>query len=255
LAGDDLEALLEVRARSLAHPYDWVRIVELCASAGRDELAVDWAQRGLEAFGEDTDTRLVDVLSDAYVRVGRLAEALELERRQFRRAPSTGRYARLRTAAETAGCWEAERSDALRVAREHVVAAERAATDAQRRNAWWQPPGSLLVGLLLADDEVEDAWSAAREHGCSEALWLELARLRADEHPDDAITVYRRHLDRVLEPARNDAYDAVVDVLATLAPLFERAGRPEDFRRLVADIRTGYKRRRNLMIRLDRAGL
>jgi hypothetical protein len=95
LAGDDLQALLDIRARSLAHPYDWVRIVELCASAGRDDLAVDWGERGLAAFGEDTDARLVDVVSDVYVRTGRPAEAVELERRRFHRAPST---------AGTSGC-------------------------------------------------------------------------------------------------------------------------------------------------------
>jgi uncharacterized Zn finger protein len=113
----------------------------------------------------------------------------------------------------------------------------------------------LLVAVLLDDGEVEPAWAAAQAHGCSENLWLRLAELRADEHPDDAIEVYRRRLDRVLEPARNDAYDAVVETLATLAPLYERARRGQEFRDLVAEIRTGCRRRRNLMARLDRAGL
>jgi tetratricopeptide (TPR) repeat protein len=255
LAGDDLEALLAIRSRSLAHPYDWVRIVELCGQAGRDDLAVDWGERGLTAFGEDTDPRLADVLSDAYVRTGRADDAVALERRAFTRAPSTGRYARLRRVAEHTGSWVAERAEAYRVVRAHVAAEERAVTAAQRRNAWWQPPGSLLVALLLEDGEVEQGWDEAVAHGCSEALWLRLAERRAEEHPDDAIEVYRRHLDRVLEPARNDAYDEVVSVLTALAPLYDRAGRHGELRDLIEQIRTGYKRRRNLMARLDRAGL
>ena len=67
--------------------------------------------------------------------------------------------------------------------------------------------------------------------------------------------MYRRRLDHVLEPARNDAYDAVAETLSTLAPLYERTGRARAFRDLVAGIRAGYKRRRNLIARLDRAGL
>ena len=59
----------------------------------------------------------------------------------------------------------------------------------------------------------------------------------------------------MLEPARNSAYDEVVDSLRTLAPLYERAGRAGEFGDLVAEIRAGYKRRRNLMARLERAGL
>lgn len=255
LAGDDLDALLEIRARSLAHPYDWVAIVELCARAGRDDLAVQWGQRGLAAFGADTDARLPDALADAYARSGRLADGLELERGQFARHPSTGRYRRLRAVAEPLGRWPDERATAFRLAREHVAAAERAATDAQRRNAWWQPPASLLVAMLLDDGEVEQAWSEAVARGCSEGLWLQLAELRAEQHPGDAITVYRRRLDRALQPARNDAYDEVVEVLADLAPLYERAGRTAEFRELVAGVRAEYKRRRNLMQRLDRAGL
>lgn len=92
-------------------------------------------------------------------------------------------------------------------------------------------------------------------HNCSEALWLQLAQLRGDQHPDDASAVYRRRLDRALEPARNDAYDEVFDILTALAPLHEHAGRSAELHALVEDIRTDYKRRRNLMARLDRAGL
>jgi SWIM zinc finger len=254
LVGDDLEALLDIRARSLAHPYDWVRIVELCARSGRDDLAVEWAERGRDAFGADADERLTDALCDAYVRRSRFTDALALEREQFTKLPSIGRYSRLRAVAEPAGCWASERAEAHRFVRAHVTAAQQATTDVQRRSSWWQP-GSLLVAILLDDADVEQAWSAAQAHGCSDSLWLRLAQLRGDEDPDGAIEVYRRHLDQMLEPARNDAYDAVVDTLATLEPLYQRAGREPEFGDLVAGIRVGYTRRRNLMVRLDRAGL
>jgi hypothetical protein len=56
-----------------------------------------------------------------------------------------------------------------------------------------------------------------------------------------------------LEPDRSDAYDAVVEVLGTLAPRYQRTGRATAFDDLVTDIRADYRRRP--IARLDRAGL
>jgi hypothetical protein len=51
------------------------------------------------------------------------------------------------------------------------------------------------------------------------------------------------------------AYDHVVETLTTLASLYDHVGRGDKFHALVAGIRTAYKRRRNLIARMDRAGL
>jgi uncharacterized Zn finger protein len=55
--------------------------------------------------------------------------------------------------------------------------------------------------------------------------------------------------------AKNHVYDEVVDLLRTLQPLNIRAGRDGDFAELVTEIREGYKRRPNLIKRLDCEGL
>lgn len=255
LADDDIDGLLAVRSKSLAHPYDWVRIVETCAAAGRDDLAVEWGERGMEAFGPDTDRRLGDALSDAYVRTGRLAEALALELDQFASAPGANRYVRLRVVATRLGRWDEEREHAHVVARAHVEAAQRQVEGAQRTSAWFEPPSSLIVSLFLEDGDVDAAWAEAITHGCSQQLWLRLAASRAEDHPGDAIEVYRVQLLRALEPAKDRAYAEVVQVLQTLAPLYQRDARPQEFQRLVADIRSEYKRRSNLIKHLDRAKL
>ena len=85
-------------------------------------------------------------------------------------------------------------------------------------------------------------------------LALQLAKHRADQHPSGALAVYRRHLDRTLEPAKDHAYAEVVRLLTLMRPLHQRLGQDADFDRLVTVIRTRYKRRRNLIKRLDHAG-
>ena len=109
--------------------------------------------------------------------------------------------------------------------------------------------------ILLSEDDVDAAWKTAETYGCRADLELQLAKRRADERPSDALAVYRRHLDRALEPAKDHAYAEVVRLLTLMRPLHQRLGQDAAFDRLVTEIRTGYKRRRNLIKRLDRARL
>ena len=46
----DLEALLAVKSRSLSFAYDFLQIAESCRKAGRADLAIEWAERGVRAF-------------------------------------------------------------------------------------------------------------------------------------------------------------------------------------------------------------
>jgi hypothetical protein len=67
--------------------------------------------------------------------------------------------------------------------------------------------------------------------------------------------VYRRHLEAALQPANNRAYDQVAQLLEAIGPLYVALDGVDDFDALVAEIRTTYKRRPNLMRRLGRARL
>lgn len=113
----------------------------------------------------------------------------------------------------------------------------------------------MLVEILLWEGDADDVWAAANRYGCHDGLWLQVAAIRARSHPADALDVYRRHLDRALEPADKRAYREVVRLLQTMRPLYVALDRSAEFDDLVADIRTTRARRRTLMARLDKAGL
>jgi uncharacterized Zn finger protein len=112
-----------------------------------------------------------------------------------------------------------------------------------------------VVEILLSEDDADAAWTATEAYGCRPDLELQLAKRRADQHPADALAVYLRHLDRALKPAKDHAYAEVARLLTLMRPLHQRLGQDADFARLVTQIRTEYKRRRNLIKRLDRAQL
>ena len=246
-----LDELLEVMARDQSSGYAFLRIAEACRDHGHDDLALDWAERGRAAF--PAELRLLEILVDLHTDAGRHDQALDAARELFTRAPSLDAYRRLRACAESCGAWPGEREPALAGLRD-AIGRQRRQT-ATSRSPWHRPDGSTLVEILLSEDDIDAAWKAAETYGCRPDLELQLAKRRADEYPSDALAVYRRHLDRALEPAKDHAYAEVVRLLTLMRPLHQRLGQDADFDRVVSEIRTGFKRRRNLIKRLDRARL
>ena len=77
-ADGDLEQLIAIRSRDLTSASRYLDIAELWIRAGRPELALEWAERGLAAFPTRADNRLRDFLAAAYLERGRDEEALQL---------------------------------------------------------------------------------------------------------------------------------------------------------------------------------
>ncbi|HEX6255672.1 MAG TPA: hypothetical protein VFZ70_07640 [Euzebyales bacterium] len=246
-----IDELLEVMARDQASGHAFVRIATACRNHGRDDLALDWAQRGRDAF--PAESRLTELIGDIHADNGRHDDAVVADRELFRGGPSLARYRRLKDHADAVGRWPNERASALKTLREQI--AHRRHETPQRTSPWSRADGSVLVEILLWEGDADAAWAAAQRFGCNDGLWLHVAAARGTDHPTDALGVYRRHLERALEPADNRAYDDVVRLLKTMRPLYAATDDTDAFNGLVADVRTTYKRRRNLIARLDRARL
>ena len=71
---------------------DFVDIVTALAN----DRPLAWAEKGLAAFGEETDSRLISLLAELYHGLNRHDDAVNLVWPQFEQAPSLETYEQLR---------------------------------------------------------------------------------------------------------------------------------------------------------------
>lgn len=234
------DALIDVLARDMTSGYDALRIAARLCADGRDGEALGWLERGLAEF--EPDPRLRTLAAECHVRAGRLDRAGELLWVNFAERPGLDGYQVLRDAT----------GDEFPAWRDRALALLRSQPPAENS---WQPGRSVLVEILLSEGDTDAAWQEAVDAGCSEELWLRLARARASTHPAAAIPVLLRGADRAIERKNRDQYRIAAGLLVEAKPLFTRCDRDEDFRDHLAALRTSHRAKRALREELDRAGL
>ncbi len=255
LAGD-VDELVAVKSRDLSMPYDWLEVAEVYAAAGRHEEALDWAERGVAAFPDHRDPRLDEFLCEAYHRAGRHLEAVDLAWERFQDRPELGTYQRLADHASKAGAWTEWRPRAFAVLRETIdTGGPSAAPRRPGRGLTFEPVGAThLVEVLLWEGDDQAAWQEAVDAGAPHRIWMRLANIRQDEHPDDSIPIFQREVEQLIGTKNNRGYADAVSLMDHVRILLANAGRPDDFGPYAAGVRTAHKPKRNLMKLLDQRG-
>ena len=82
-------------------------------------------------------------------------------------------------------------------------------------------------------------------------LWLELARLREQDHPCEAIPIWQSDVERVIEVKNNHACAEAVATIARIRTLMVAAGQEEAFPPYTAQLRARHKAKRNLVKLFD----
>jgi uncharacterized Zn finger protein len=249
-ASGDVDSLTDVLRRDLSLPYSFLRIAGAYRDAGRQDEALDWAERGIEAFPERPDHRLHAFLARAYAHQERYADALEIAWDHFVDRPGLDTYRELKPYAERVGDWPGRRERALGLLRKRAAEMR---GEAQRGGYAWSRnyDRSQLVRILLVEGDGEAAWGEAEAGGCDEALWLELAERRKEMHPEDALRVYRERIEPTIERKTKRDYEEAVALIERVGELLRCVGRGEEFPALVAEIRATHARKRNLISLLD----
>lgn len=247
-AAADLDELIALHATDL-HPNGCTHLLiagELDA-AGRADEAFQRAERGLHhaaAGAEPVHRGLVDYVADRYAHHGCTADALTVRRDHFRADRSLHTYRALRTAARADNAWHTERPPALELLR----------TDAEEgRRARWGG-GTVLIDALIDDDDPDAAWTAAQDWA-QPAQWLKLADHSAATRPADALAVYLRAVEERCRYTGDGNYAEIADLLSKARACHEALGTLDDFTTHLAALRTGQKRKRNLIRILDQRGL
>ncbi|MCW2558806.1 MAG: zinc finger, domain protein, partial [Mycobacterium sp.] len=224
------------------HPQ-YGAIVDRLRAAGRTQDAVAWIDRAVAEgrfsshVGGNAYWLSPDDVARTYQGLGRIDDAVGVLRADFVRQPSVGAYRVLLDFAEGIDRVDDERAWALDHAR-HQAASDRFAA------------GAVLVQLCLSDGDVEAAWQAADRYGPGWA-WRELADRGAKARPVEAADLYRPVLEKDLRYPDSKLYPDIAARLATMAKLYEKAGRSAAFASYIAQIRQDYGRRPSLMKALD----
>lgn len=248
----DVETLVAIKKRDLSSAYSYLKIAETYKAARKRDQALEWAEMGLKAFPHNTDSRLRQFLADEYHGRKRHAEAMELIWAEFTEHHDLENYKNLKTHADRTQGWPQWREKALAFVREYLAKGREAAK--KDRWSWYAREGhSDLVRIFLWECKNEDAWREAKEGGCSEELWVKLAGLREEAHPQDALEIYQARIEPALNLTNDEGYRRAVEFLRKARGLMARLGRSEEFARYLESIRATYKRKRNFIKMLDRA--
>jgi uncharacterized Zn finger protein len=238
---------IAVRERDLSSPYSFLQIAELCRSHGEHDAALAWAERGIAAFPDNADSRLRAFLVEEFRRRGRNGDALAQSWAGFLDRPTLETYQQLAIDANACGEWTARRTAALDLLQGR--APSRADAVAHR---WHGRDNTELVRVFLCENDLELAWRAASEGGCKDTLWLELADRRRAQYPDDALTVYRNHVERTIAGKDKRSYAEATRLMKQMiGPLFVECGRAADFDSYLAEVRATHRQKRNLMKLMD----
>ncbi|MBF0191707.1 MAG: SWIM zinc finger family protein [Magnetococcales bacterium] len=252
-ASGDIDALVVVKSKDLSHPHNFLMIAEIYQKAGQEDRALEWAERGWNAFPEKgRDARLREFIAYAYHRRGRHDEAMAMTWAAFTERLSFDMYKTLADHAKLAKTWPTWRDKALAHIREQLAASKRQQTDRRRWDYDSLNDHSILVQAFLWEEDMDAAWNEARAGGCSGSLWLELAGLREKTDPYNSVQIYREHIRHLLKHADNRNYEESVEYLARIKKLLGSMSKLEDFPSIVAEVRNEHRRKRNLMALLDR---
>jgi uncharacterized Zn finger protein len=248
----DVEAVVAVMKRDLSSPYAYLRIAETYEQARKHDLALDWAELGLEAFPRRPDPRLREFVATQYHRRKRHDEAMELVWAEFEESPTLNQYQNIKNHASRINQWPVWRDKALSYLRERIAKAKSGA----ERNRWWltaRADHSELVRVFLWEKDIEAAWHEAKSGGCSGDLWLQIAAKREKDHPEDALAVYQQQIEPTLARTNNEAYGEAIGLLRKIHGLLARPGREAEFRRYLESVRVRFKAKRNFLKLLERA--
>jgi uncharacterized Zn finger protein len=252
-ASGDVEGLVAIKAQDLSFAHHYLTIAEIWTKAVQDDKALEWAERGLQAFPNATDNRLRDFLVSAYLPLKRNGEALQLTWVQFEERATLEHYQKLHKVAKQLGVWPDQRERALAWVAE-VIARNAAVTDR------WNPKPStpnytLRVAIALWENDLDATWTAVNAGVCNRDQLIELAGKLEPKRGNDAIALYRRIIPVIIEQTNNTAYADAVKLIRKVGVIMNAQERNRDFGYYLAELRMRFKPKRNFIKLLDGIGI
>ncbi|HEY9695785.1 MAG TPA: hypothetical protein V6D10_00725 [Trichocoleus sp.] len=238
----DVEAIVAVKRRDLSKAYTYLQIAQLYEEAKQPDRALHWAEEGLKAFSDRPDSRLQDFVVERYQQQGRFNDAMAIVWSMFTERPTLQSYQHLKTEADRGKQWAKWREKAIDHIRQQI---ERAKQQKQGVLAFTYRDHSLLVEVFIWEGEIELAWQEAQKGQCSKQLWLKLADLRQQDHPEDSLSLYMNEIEPLIQQTNNSAYAQAIEFLKKVKTLMLRLGLQSQFEQYREHLGKTYKAKRN----------
>lgn len=232
-----------------------LEIAQALEAAGRGDEALRWAERGLvESAPRFWSTRELRGWLAARLRErGDASAAIGLFWDAFRSEPSLESYRCLLDEAGQGSNVREAWSKRCLAELQARVAGEGADGAASARRVGSAAAGTL-VGILLFEGRIDEAWGAALSFGCAHSQWMTLARAGEGSRPLETIDVYEPEVLALIDGRRTSYYQSAVDLMDRVRRLAADAGVPERFAALLERVRTEHRAKRNLKRLLDERG-
>jgi len=242
-ADGNVDALIAIKQRKLDLAYYYLEIAKICREAKRSYEALEWAEKGVQAFPKNTDTRLLDFLAEEYHTRRRYDDAYHCYWAQFADREGLQQYIKLMDYAKKINRDQSAREEALAFVRKQID------NEKSKTRGKWAPPvdHSRLVEIFLWEKNTDAAWDEAKRGGCSDHFWLKLAVEREKKHPADAVPVYQRMVEPIISRMKNDAYEEATRMVKHIGELMCDLGKQAEFAAYLADVKLRHKPKRNLM--------
>ncbi len=247
---DDIDALIAIKKRDLSSAYHYSEIAEVYKKAKRYDEALQWAEKGLKAFKNEPNYLLVDFLIAEYQRRKQHDKAIQLAWQGLVRQPHLQNYQQLKACAAREKSWPHWREKALHWLRKDYLPK----LNNKKQNHWqWGAGGhSLLVEIYLWEKEFDKALHEAQTGGCTEHLWLVLAKACEKPYPAEALTIYQNRIGDIIKLTNNKAYDRAADMLKTIKKLMRKLKQQSQFKDYIEQLRMDYKQKRNLIKKIEK---
>ncbi|MGH3842775.1 MAG: DUF6880 family protein [Pseudonocardiaceae bacterium] len=240
----DIDHYIAVLAEDLYAASTYLKIVHALRNVGRAADAERWARRGLGIGNPIDQAKLRDTYVNLLLERGATDEASALRWQLFDQHPTQTHYNDLRRTTERTGDWPGPRDQAIGRLRE--------ATTGQPALA------DHLIGVLLAEGELDDAWQTAVDHadGLPESRWHQLIDLRQPTHPGDVIKPWQQLIQRRLDASTDKyRYSKAIKMLRQLRDAYRATGDAPGFGTYLDRLRDHHKRKTSFIAKLDRANL
>jgi uncharacterized Zn finger protein len=247
----DVESLVAVKSKDLSIAYHFLEIAQVYKDAGKPDKALEWAEKGLKAFPENTDSRLREFLANEYHRCRRHDEAMQLIWLNFAGQHGLENYKGLKEHAERVKEWPKWREQALG----HIRAIIADAKEHKPRSCGYRTNDqyhSTLVEIFIWEKNIEAAWQEAQTGGCGDHLWMQLAQLREKEHPADSFGVYRSQVEPLVQQTNNHSYREAIRLIKKIRELMKNLNKEKEFAEYVSSLKAKYRPKRNFIKLLNR---